>query len=117
MASRRLAMICACHSRAIDMAAMTRRQRMRAIPTRSEEHTSELQSRENLVCRLLLEKKHGAGHRAEGTRARRAHLRPGPAYLDRAGGPTREAALRRYRRGGRHARRGLRRRARGREVL
>src|SRR5690606_41545754 len=30
-----------------------------AIPVilRSEEHTSELQSRENLVCRLLLEKK------------------------------------------------------------
>src|SRR5690606_40170599 len=27
------------------------------IPGRSEEHTSELQSRENLVCRLLLEKK------------------------------------------------------------
>src|SRR5207302_280113 len=26
-------------------------------PIRSEEHTSELQSRENLVCRLLLEKK------------------------------------------------------------
>src|SRR5436309_3717191 len=26
-------------------------------PYRSEEHTSELQSRENLVCRLLLEKK------------------------------------------------------------
>src|SRR5690606_39453898 len=26
-------------------------------PWRSEEHTSELQSRENLVCRLLLEKK------------------------------------------------------------
>src|SRR5690606_41684048 len=26
-------------------------------PKRSEEHTSELQSRENLVCRLLLEKK------------------------------------------------------------
>src|SRR5690606_39765843 len=25
---------------------------------RSEEHTSELQSRENVVCRLLLEKKH-----------------------------------------------------------
>src|SRR5690606_42106292 len=31
-------------------------QRPRARP-RSEEHTSELQSRENLVCRLLLEKK------------------------------------------------------------
>src|SRR5690606_41379689 len=32
---------------------------------RSEEHTSELQSRENLVCRLLLEKKngHGIAHR------------------------------------------------------
>src|SRR5690606_39619371 len=28
---------------------------------RSEEHTSELQSRENLVCRLLLEKKRAAG--------------------------------------------------------
>src|SRR5690606_41960740 len=28
-----------------------------AVPARSEEHTSELQSRENLVCRLLLEKK------------------------------------------------------------
>src|SRR5690606_22877953 len=28
-----------------------------ASGTRSEEHTSELQSRENLVCRLLLEKK------------------------------------------------------------
>src|SRR5690606_41828765 len=29
----------------------------RAIAWRSEEHTSELQSREKLVCRLLLEKK------------------------------------------------------------
>src|SRR5436309_9613490 len=28
-----------------------------ALGRRSEEHTSELQSRENLVCRLLLEKK------------------------------------------------------------
>src|SRR3712207_8690763 len=27
------------------------------VPTRSEEHTSELQSRQYLVCRLLLEKK------------------------------------------------------------
>src|SRR5690606_41881302 len=27
------------------------------VVSRSEEHTSELQSRENLVCRLLLEKK------------------------------------------------------------
>src|SRR5690606_40377227 len=31
---------------------------LRSRVRRSEEHTSELQSRENLVCRLLLEKKH-----------------------------------------------------------
>src|SRR3712207_7153186 len=30
--------------------------RPRAVATRSEEHTSELQSRQYLVCRLLLEK-------------------------------------------------------------
>src|SRR5688572_31728535 len=29
----------------------------RTVPVRSEEHTSELQSQSNLVCRLLLEKK------------------------------------------------------------
>src|SRR2546421_5852085 len=29
----------------------------RTVETRSEEHTSELQSRSDLVCRLLLEKK------------------------------------------------------------
>src|SRR5690606_41700987 len=34
-----------------------RRRRTRSPRSRSEEHTSELQSRENLVCRLLLEKK------------------------------------------------------------
>src|SRR5690606_40669751 len=33
------------------------RRRARHARPRSEEHTSELQSRENLVCRLLLEKK------------------------------------------------------------
>src|SRR5690606_41293718 len=33
--------------------------RSASLGTRSEEHTSELQSRENLVCRLLLEKKKG----------------------------------------------------------
>src|SRR5690606_39839845 len=31
--------------------------RLHLLGIRSEEHTSELQSRENLVCRLLLEKK------------------------------------------------------------
>src|SRR5215471_20050621 len=33
------------------------RPRTLAVRTRSEEHTSELQSRRDLVCRLLLEKK------------------------------------------------------------
>src|SRR5436309_7247149 len=33
------------------------RKALEAATPRSEEHTSELQSRENLVCRLLLEKK------------------------------------------------------------
>src|SRR3954463_2779365 len=32
-----------------------------ALPIRSEEHTSELQSHDNLVCRLLLEKKNRVG--------------------------------------------------------
>src|SRR2546429_3721877 len=32
-------------------------ERGRGLPDRSEEHTSELQSRLHLVCRLLLEKK------------------------------------------------------------
>src|SRR5207302_11344864 len=36
---------------------MITRAAQEAIDRRSEEHTSELQSRENLVCRLLLEKK------------------------------------------------------------
>src|SRR2546430_7628914 len=31
-------------------------------PARSEEHTSELQSQSNLVCRLLLEKKKNQSH-------------------------------------------------------
>src|SRR5690606_40573065 len=36
-------------------------------PARSEEHTSELQSRENLVCRPLLEKKNGCAEPATAT--------------------------------------------------
>src|SRR5690606_39494420 len=43
-------------SRSINRRALSVRGRGRA-DRRSEEHTSELQSRENLVCRLLLEKK------------------------------------------------------------
>src|SRR2546430_10458993 len=34
--------------------------------SRSEEHTSELQSQSNLVCRLLLEKKKNSNDRARG---------------------------------------------------
>src|SRR6267143_6491822 len=35
---------------------------MTAVPVRSEEHTSELQSQFHLVCRLLLEKKKKLQH-------------------------------------------------------
>src|SRR3712207_6898130 len=38
------------------------RARRRALGLRSEEHTSELQSRQYLVCRLLLEKKNHLNH-------------------------------------------------------
>src|SRR5690606_40289927 len=41
----------------LEMGNMLARQRDGFAGLRSEEHTSELQSRENLVCRLLLEKK------------------------------------------------------------
>src|SRR2546430_6707949 len=54
---------------------------------RSEEHTSELQSQSNLVCRLLLEKKKsvllrhlGAGEPRQ-VRADRPPLAPLPVYL------------------------------------
>src|SRR5437868_13060033 len=39
---------------------------VRALGGRSEEHTSELQSRFDLVCRLLLEKKNITGRTREG---------------------------------------------------
>src|SRR5258707_5590730 len=40
-------------------------QQEKAMPRRSEEHTSELQSRQYLVCRLLLEKKeYGASQKS-----------------------------------------------------
>src|SRR2546430_9813414 len=38
-------------------ASSPRWRRRENVPARSEEHTSELQSQSNLVCRLLLEKK------------------------------------------------------------
>src|SRR2546430_13571009 len=43
------------HELAEDVLEQSRR--LRVEPDRSEEHTSELQSQSNLVCRLLLEKK------------------------------------------------------------
>src|SRR3712207_8058643 len=43
------------------LAAVVRRRLGRARPGRSEEHTSELQSRQYLVCRLLLVKKRQRG--------------------------------------------------------
>src|SRR2546430_5498284 len=39
------------------LGAARRRARLARLARRSEEHTSELQSQSNLVCRLLLEKK------------------------------------------------------------
>src|SRR2546422_4436452 len=39
----------------------------RGCPVRSEEHTSELQSRLHLVCRLLLEKKKKTNYKHEST--------------------------------------------------
>src|SRR5947207_9830863 len=42
---------------AVGSCAMHRRARHKAMAPRSEEHTSELQSHSDLVCRLLLEKK------------------------------------------------------------
>src|SRR2546426_2979834 len=48
---------------------------IRAVPKRSEEHTSELQSPCNLVCRLLLEKKKRKVLKDSPTFTRRRELR------------------------------------------
>src|SRR5260370_11018393 len=55
-----------------------------ALAARSEEHTSELQSHLNLVCRLLLEKKTtraGTGRRVRTTSRTTAHGSSGKARL------------------------------------
>src|SRR2546430_9507758 len=44
-------------SNAVEIRRDGTRNSMQTLPRRSEEHTSELQSQSNLVCRLLLEKK------------------------------------------------------------
>src|SRR3712207_7037576 len=46
----------------LSLAAGQRRERLAEAEVRSEEHTSELQSRQYLVCRLLLEKKNHPRH-------------------------------------------------------
>src|SRR5438093_3031857 len=52
---------------------------------RSEEHTSELQSLTNLVCRLLLEKKNARDHKSDDRR--RLRRRTTCAVLDRRAQP------------------------------
>src|SRR5258707_11630253 len=53
----------------------------RRVP-RSEEHTSELQSRQYLVCRLLLEKKNKNDDSLEPRRNNVRHLHPAAAALN-----------------------------------
>src|SRR5438445_6752874 len=59
---------------------MSPRQGSTGAHDRSEEHTSELQSRQYLVCRLLLEKKKGLG--ADESRA--PGQKPGQPFQRRA---------------------------------
>src|SRR5438270_3913960 len=58
-------------------------QMLRAAP-RSEEHTSELQSQSNLVCRLLLEKKKKTIHKEHSSAS---HRRTPTSRHHRAGRP------------------------------
>src|SRR5260221_7814657 len=53
--------------------------------TRSEEHTSELQSHSDLVCRLLLEKKNGSPNRLATYRSTTRALRRDGRALPRKG--------------------------------
>src|SRR5436309_5804625 len=58
MRSKSPSMLClSCRQRPVCALLVTMPNTILQIDARSEEHTSELQSRENLVCRLLLEKK------------------------------------------------------------
>src|SRR2546427_4416386 len=64
------------YSRPISAVSPTRGSTDCSCPDRSEEHTSELQSQSNLVCRLLLEKKKNTRHRPSNHRSRLAPLPP-----------------------------------------
>src|SRR2546430_8587212 len=55
----------------------------RGPPRRSEEHTSELQSQSNLVCRLLLEKKRPAPSRCRRSARRLPSPHPPPCIRPR----------------------------------
>src|SRR2546430_12925535 len=58
-------------ARQVDALVLLARPGRRRYEDRSEEHTSELQSQSNLVCRLLLEKKKTSGHTGSVRRVRR----------------------------------------------
>src|SRR3989442_9912463 len=60
--------------RSLDQSVEDARATTDALGRRSEEHTSELQSRPHLVCRLLLEKKNASGPGAGGPDAGRGEL-------------------------------------------
>src|SRR5438046_3524181 len=55
---------------------LTRAEWARTRPLRSEEHTSELQSLTNLVCRLLLEKKKQLKHESSRRHRQATHGTP-----------------------------------------
>src|SRR2546421_2465426 len=59
----------------------SRSMRIGIFPWRSEEHTSELQSRSDLVCRLLLEKKKKYCISVDGDLGRSASVRTGRSLL------------------------------------
>src|SRR3954466_917426 len=62
-----------------------------ALPIRSEEHTSELQSHDNLVCRLLLEKKKHNSRRVPRHPLAPARALPGHTALRARGVPRRRS--------------------------
>src|SRR2546430_5358712 len=60
-------------------------------PTRSEEHTSELQSQSNLVCRLLLEKKNAAARARDPVLVDTVERTAGTVLPDRPASPNETA--------------------------
>src|SRR2546422_3011720 len=74
---RRASITCGATKASVGQATRQRRQ----VPQRSEEHTSELQSRLHLVCRLLLEKKKKRHIRHKGaSRLPTARTKGSPQY-------------------------------------